>query len=504
MDTILSRVILTRFETATWALLVCLCFASQSVLAHSGDDEAFVQADSAAGLSEVSVDALAKDSIGLSTTAVKLSSVNDMLRATGEVQAAETQAFEVNPPVSGVVQTVYVKQGDYVKKGQLLSTVYSPEVATALSQLVSEVTRIKSAIARVKAQYESDITLQENQLKLADLAFNREKDLLKEGITARKTYQESEGALSSAQVKLSTLKKRLIQETALLNSELAIAIRNSTGQLGIMGISKGQVERALKSGKVTAELDIHAPVTGYITFRGVTLGERVEPSRKLFSIVNLDPIWVMVDIYQEQIPQVRSSDHVIIETPSKSHVRGTISSIGSVVDATTKTIHVRIIAENKGAQLRPGMFVTAQIMLGEAKKQAILVPEASIVYQNEVPYIFMFHADEAHYEPVVVKLGLKIGGEVEVLSGIKAGDVIVASGTEQLKAQSLRKPGAANSHSHEKHDDHASHESELTKVTDSRVSGLLTFAAGVLVTLIIGAIGLFVYKARKAKKSNHD
>lgn len=504
------------------AALLCLLplteFSPGFAHAHSGEDEAFVQEENTSGLSPVTVDTLARQSIGLTTKKIELAPMKDYLRATGEVQAAETQAFEVNPPVSGVVQSVSAKQGDFVKKGQLLAVVYSPEVASSLSQLISETTRIKSEMARVKAQYDGDITLQTNQLSLAEAAFNREKDLLKEGISARRTYQEAETAYLSAQVKLATLKKRMEQESTLLQNQLDLTVKTSTGQLVIMGIERAQVARSLASGKVVAELAIHAPVSGYVTFRQVTLGERVDQSRKLFSIVNLNPIWVMVDIFQEQIPQVQNSDQVIIETPSKERLKGSISSVGTIVDATTKTLHVRIIADNKGGVLRPGMFVTAQILVGNASGKcnssgksnssgsAILVPDASVVYYKESPFVFLFHADEGHYEPTAVKIGQRVAGETEILSGVKPGDTIVTSGAEQLRSQSLLVGGGDIGHDREEHDNHKAHEAEETRATDPKVAAFLNFSEGVIFALVSGCVvaGALYMRKRKGKKAADD
>jgi cobalt-zinc-cadmium efflux system membrane fusion protein len=477
---------------------------TNAAVAHGDDEGGFNQA--AARPSEIKVDALASKSLGIATTAASVTQMKNYMRATGEVQAAETQAFDVNAPVSGVVQNVGAKQGDFVKKGQILSSIYSTEVANSLTQLVNDNNRTSSELARVKAQYESDITLQENQLAMAELAFGREKDLLKEGITARKTYQEAENNLRSAQVKLSTLKSRLKQESDLVANQLKVSTRTSKGQLKIMGISNAQVEQSLKTGKVTADLDIIAPVSGYVTTRSVTQGERVESARKLFSIVNLSPIWVMVDIYQEQLAQVHVGDKVLIETPAKENLEGTISSVGSVVDATTKTLHVRIVTDNKKGVLRPGMFVTAQILVGEGAKQAITVPESSVVYQNEVPYVYVLHQKEGSYQPVAVKLGGKNGSDVEIVSGIHAGDIVVSSGADQLRAQSNFKEatsGSADNHSNESHDDHSAHEAEVTHQSDPKVAQFVSFALGALAATVVLAGGLTAFKLSR-KKDKQD
>lgn len=526
----------SKMATIAGALLAITYFLTGVATAH-GDDGGFEQNQNNGAPAEIKVDELARKSLGIATTQAALTQMKNFLRATGEVQAAETQAFDVNAPVSGVVQKVQAKQGDYVKKGQRLASIFSTEVANSLTQLVNDNNRTSSELARVKAQYESDIALQENQLVMAELAFGREKDLLKEGITARKNYQEAENNLRSAQVKLNTLKSRLKQESELVASQLKISTRTSKGQLKIMGISNSQVEQSLKTGKVTADLDIASPVSGYVISRSVNQGERVESAGKLFSIVNLSPIWVMVDIYQEQLPQVHQGDKVVIETPAKETVEGLISSVGSVVDASTKTLHVRIVAENKSGVLRPGMFVTAQILQAGSLKQAIAVPESSVVYQNDLPYVYVAQANGV-YKPVAVKLGGKSADKIEIVSGITAGTMVVSSGADQLRAQkveggsssdgSLRQmPGSdngadghgssnssdksnisekthdgagVNSHSNESHDDHAAHEAEESRQSDPKVAQFVSFALGALAATVVLAGGLTAFKLSRRKK----
>ena len=490
----------TKFCLA-WIICIWTLYPGLATLGHGDDGGAFAPTDEAARLLELDMDDLSKDSIGLKTQRVENKTMSSFLRATGEVQAAETRSFEVNTPVSGVVQSVYVKQGDLVKKGQILASIYSPEVATALAQLVNETTRIEAEKARIRVQYQNDIKLQENQLKLSIIAYKREKELLAEGITARKTFQETENAEESASVKLQALKMRLQQELELLDRQREILIQTSKDQLRIMGLSNKEIYKAIESKHVKADLNVIAPLAGYVILRAVTVGEKVDPTRKLFSIVNLDPIWVMVDVYQEQIPQVHIGDHVVVETPSKDLIEGKISSIGSVVDVATKTLHVRIVVDNKKATLRPGMFVVAQIAFGKENKKQISIPETSIVYQNERPFAYVLDPKDRKFEPTQVQIGGRYAQDVAILTGLKEGDIVVTQGAEQLKAQSLLKPQAQAQHDKESHEDHAAHNKEAEKEPAPTTVMLMIFLGGCVfaLTLVLG----FVW-ARKRNRIVRD
>src|SRR3990167_1620480 len=183
--------------------------------AHSGDNEAFSEDNSTPAPQEVSVDSQGIRALGIETARVDLRNLQETLKATGEVQADETRAFNVNPPVTGLVKAVMAKQGDMVNTGQTLAIVHSAEVANNLTQLLNERTKIHAEIARVKTQYTSEITLESNQVQLAKSAFEREESLFKEGISAQKNYQQAKNAYDSATIRLATLKKRLEQEVAL-------------------------------------------------------------------------------------------------------------------------------------------------------------------------------------------------------------------------------------------------------------------------------------------------
>lgn len=489
------------------SLSASLTNPSAQSIAHSGDNEAFNSGESS-GPEEIEVDERGLRAIDIELAKVQSTTLKDILETTGEVKADETRAFDVNPTVSGVVKAVYAKQGDTVSKGKVLALVHSIEVATTLTQLLNDRTKISSDISRVRTQLKGDITLQTKQVQLTKATFEREEGLLKEGITAAKNHLEAKNAYESAQVKLLTLQQRLDQEVKLLEKQLDVTTANAKGQLKIMGMSGTAVDTAVKTGMVTADLPMIAPVGGVITLRNITLGQRVGTEDKIFSIVNLSPIWIMIDIFQEQIPRVRQGQQVWIKTPSKQEVKGVISSVGSVVDETTKTLHIRIIADNPKGILRPGMFVTAQIVTGQGSIHALIVPESAIVFFKERPFLYEKHED--HFQPVFVKTGLKTAQGVEIKEGLKGDELVVVSGAAQLQAQSVLKPGAGHSHKEEEgaeggkaehvehHDDHHEAEGGHGKETSNSASMLMVFFAGVSSSLIAVAIwAFFIRRGRK-------
>lgn len=470
-----------------------------------GGDEAFLsekfQLASSAPLGAVKVDERSRDALGIKLAVLAAEQLSETMPATGEVQADETQAFDVNPPVSGVVQSVFAKQGDAVRKGDRLAVIFSIEVANNLTQVLNGRTKIAAEIARIHTQYQSDITLQTKEVQLAKSGFEREEELLKEGISAQKNYQVAKNVYEEAQVKLSTLKQRLEQEVALLEKERSVNLTTAKGQLKIMGLDEASVDRAVATGKVTAFLPIVAPVSGFITYRAVTAGERVEPGKKLFSIVNLSPIWVMVDVFQEQIPQVKVGQSVTIETPSKQVLSGHISSVGSVVDASTKTLHVRITTDNTNEILRPGMFVTARIDLSQVARRGFLLPRDAVVSAHNGSYVFVFR--DGLYTPALVTTGATKSGKVEVLSGLSEGDQIVVSGGRQLltratcaKTSSDEEAIESNTAESATAENHRSHEEAEGGHMSGSARSLITFVAGICSALLAVFAWSLIFKKK--------
>jgi len=489
-----SNLQLNKFVSS---LLLCLSFGLPlCVWAHSGDNEKFVDNNSA-GPQTLKVDEQGIRALNIHTVPVVLAKLKESLRATGDVQADQTRAFNVTPTISGIVKQVLVKQGDIVHEGQELAVIQSVEVANSLTQLLSERTKIASEMARVKTQYAADIAIQENQLALAKTTLERDEALFKLGITARKTFQETKNTFDTATVKLASLKQRAEQENSLLSKQLSVTTETARGQLKIVGVANDDIEAAMEKGTVDPNLSIRAPVSGCVVSRQITLGERVDSSKSIFSIVNLSPIWVLVDIYQEQIPRIKINQPVLLETPSKEKLQGSISSIGTIVDSITKTLDVRIITNNEHEMLRPGMFVTAEIILGESQELGMLVPESAVVYYKERPFAYVYEKSESDFVPTELTLGKKAGGQVQVLAGLKPGQMVVSSGGTQLMAQSILKAGEEQEHEGEKHDAHAQHEHEESAPVSPKAELVMGFGLGLGAAIIIAIFAIIMIRVSK-------
>lgn len=480
-------------------IMLCIILLELPVTAHEGHDKAFVKNDSIVSTTQrITVPPEGQASMSIESQPVKLGSVNQILQVTGNVQAAENRSFDITPTVSGVVKSVYAKQGDLVSRGQVVATIYSAEIAAILTKLLEDRAKTLADIARLRIQYQRDIAVQTKAVahSLSDL--KREESLLSEGITARKNYVDAQHAYETDVVKFEALKKQSVQDVELLQKQLATMTEAVKSQLKVMGLPVASAEKSICSNHVLSEVPIISPVDGIVIFRDITNGETLSAGKKIFSIVNLSPMWIAIDIFQEQIPLIKIGQPVHIRTSTGKVLEGKISSIGTMVAPDSRTIHVRVVTENRSGELKPEMFVTAEITVGHGNKnQQIVVPTSTLSEENGRTWVYVQYGNE--FQPVSVKLGAHTSEAVEIVEGLFEGDRVVVHGSKQLRAQSmLAANGSKESASEHKHEQVDNKQNSPGQYSIQWI--LLGVAVGIVLTVLGAVVMNFTYKKIEGKK----
>lgn len=415
--------------------LVLLCVALPAH-AHEGHDKAFADKNAMVATEQkVRISPEGQAGIGLKTEVVKSERLGTSLEITGTVEPADNRIHSVTSPVSGVIRRLEVQQNDAVRKGQVLATVYSADVAGVLADLIDQVAAIQAEITKVEAQAANDLDIQSRDVQHFTVDVDREKRLLAEGITARRTYLDAIHALDVAKARLDGTKKQLARNAMALQARQKALTEATKRKLGIMGLPAAEIERALRSGKVSAEVPIHSPAAGIVLTREVTNGESIDTTRKLISIVNLSPVWISLNLNQEQLEHIRIGQQVEVKPASGAAIIGKISSIAPVVDPSERTIHVRVIAENRAGVLRPQMFVTARVTTGTQPAGSITVATEAVIEDAGKHWVYVGYGND--FQPVAVKLGVRVGDRTQVLDGLYEGDRVVVNGARQIRAQAL-------------------------------------------------------------------
>lgn len=299
------------------------------------------------------------------------------LNVTGVVNADVSRNVPVVSLASGRVVEIHARVGDTVTKGQLLLRVQSNDVSSAFA----------------------DYRHAQADEKLASAQLDRAKDLYDRGAVARKDVEVAEDAEAKAKVDVETAQEHL-------------------RVLGADG------------SKPSALVDIMAPVSGVITEQNVTAAAGVKTldnSPNLFTISDLSEVWIMCDVFENQLSKVRVGETADIRLDAYPNLvlKGRIDNIGPILDPNIRTAKVRIQTHNPG-MLRIGMFVTATFY-GRDRQIRAVVPAAAILHLHDRDWVYL-PVGEGQFRRVEVTAGSMLpGNQQEVISGIQAGDQVVSN-----------------------------------------------------------------------------
>lgn len=290
-----------------------------------------------------------------------------------KITANEEKTAKIYPMVSGHVQNVPIKLGDRVSKGQLLATMTSAEMAGFDKEAISSSAELSNAQRNVKLV----------------------QDLYNSGLTS---------ALELEQAKNDLLVKQAED-------------KRSRSILNLNGGNKNGVY-ALTS-----------PLSGFVTEKNVTSNMQVRPdnNQNLFTVADLSDVWALVNIYESDISKVKEGDEVsisILSYPDKSF-KGKISKIYSMLDDDSKVMNARVVINNPGYLLKPGMMATVQI----ATKNGISLPSVHpdcLIFDNNKYYVLVL--DQVKKIRIQeIELSRKFEDKAYISKGLNAGDRVVAS-----------------------------------------------------------------------------
>ncbi len=319
--------------------------------------------------------------IGVRTGIVEKAPQQYVLRALGRVASDETRVYRINAGANGWVRKVFdTGTGSLVKKDQVLATFYSPEFLSAEQSYIYAVN-----------------------------SYNRPRDLSKEN-WQRVAVPGS--TLNQAESNLQQYKD------ALLN----------------LGMSELQVKEISRTHIYTEDIKISSPVTGFLLSRKVSPGERFVRGTELYSIVDLSHVWILADLFEKEPYSLPPGTRVRVSAPSqKRDFSATVSDALPVFDGVSRTLKVRLEADNPGYYLRPDMFVDIEIPI--TLPSAITVPAAAILDAGLQKVVYVAQGN-GFFQPRQVETGRTIGDRVEITGGLEAGERIALSGTFLIDSES--------------------------------------------------------------------
>jgi RND family efflux transporter MFP subunit len=222
------------------------------------------------------------------------------------------------------------------------------------------------------------------------------------------------------------------------NDSSGLALREAAlDKLKFFDISDAQIAALEKSGKPAKTLGLLAPADGFVIEKNVVQGQMVDAGMTLYRLADLGIVWVFAQVYEQDLPYVQLGQEATVKLSSlpDREFRGRVTYVYPNVDEKTRTAKVRLEFENPGYFLKPGMFVSAQIV-SELEPSALLVPDSAILRSGEKNTVFVA-LPGGKFDPRAVVLGPEAEHDmVEVISGLQEGERVVASGQFMLDSES--------------------------------------------------------------------
>ena len=317
-----------------------------------------------------------QQTIGVEYGTAEYEATADTIRAAARVTLDETRIVKVQTRLEGWIDRVFADfTGKYVKKGDALATVYSPD-----------------ALA----------TQQEFLLALR----------------ARHTMRD--GAMP---------------EMAVGNDNLVAAARK---RLELWDISGPQIDEVQRTGKPIENLTVYAPASGYITERNAFPKQHVTSDTVLYTLADLSSVWVVADVFEYEAAGVRLGQAATLTLdylPGRAFY-GRVSYILPGVDPASRTLKARIAFDNPGGLLKPDMYGQVEIRTGGVRR--LMAPESAVLDSGDRQVVYVDRGN-GNLEPRPVRVGEHVGGKIEILAGLTAGERIVTSGNFLLDSESQLK-----------------------------------------------------------------
>lgn len=192
-----------------------------------------------------------------------------------------------------------------------------------------------------------------------------------------------------------------------------------------LGVDQARVASARA---MLSKMTLSAPFPGQVGLREVSVGEFVNVGQDLVKLVRLDPIEVDFSVPENALSQIRNGQkiNVGIDAFPSDTFSGQVVAIDPVVDAATRSAKLRAQIANPDGRLRPGQFARLQLETGGGRVDALLVPEQALMQDGDVRYVYTVIAGKA--KRTEVKIGVRVPGMVQVVSGLKDGDVVITAG----------------------------------------------------------------------------
>ena len=363
--------------------------------------------------SAIEISETAQRNGGVRIAAVETAVLPATIEVTGAVAPDEKRLAHIRPIARGLVEDVTVSLGSRVEAGQALLTLDNIELGELIGPYLSE--------KAVLQQTQSDLEVKRQSLTRAQELIKLEAIAQQTLDLRRAEFRNAEAAVTSQRARVSKVEEQ-IHRFGLSDADL----------------TKLTPEEGQSGHRIASHNVLRAPIPGVITKYDVAKGEVVQPDHELFTIANLSSVWVLADVYEKDLGKLqRDTDvSVRVEAYPDRVFPGKLTYVSDLIDPKTRTAKVRCVVANADTALKLDMFARISIPTAD-RRNAIIVPAAAIQQVSGQAVVFV-RQSPTQFVRRDVRLGGSAGDQIEVLSGLRAGEAIVGAGSFYLKTALLR------------------------------------------------------------------
>ena len=330
------------------------------------------------------------------TALVELGSEAHDLSLAGKVAYGEDHFSRVSSPLQGRVLEVRAHLGEHVQAGSVLLVLDSQEIAQAYAEYAKE----------------------DSDLHYATRAHELAKDLYENKALALKDLKQAENEMIKQRAEFRRAKERLLS----------------------LRVPAQELEKPLERQKITSRFEMKSPLTGIVVERNVTPGQSIggEPGQVLFTVADLDMLQVVADVYERDLAYLAlvkegQLAEVSVEAYPDVSFPATVTTIGDVVDPTSRTIKLHALVNNKDHRLKPEMFARLHIQVGESRP-LLSIPREAVLEEDGKQFVYIVDGID-QYVKREVKVSTISPDQVRVLEGLASGQRIVTKGVVLIKGQ---------------------------------------------------------------------
>lgn len=376
----------------------------------------------------------------------------------------------VSSKIDGRVERVFVKEGQRVKKGQILVTLERLPLVVQLKQAKAELKTAMANLELARAKYIEAVKGVKRQLKVIEKAeaevkekkakydnmkkiFERKKELFKIGGVSQEEFETAQTNLTTAQTQYLLAQKELaLQRVGFRNEDIKDAgyrvpsSKREREKLLIdinTQVEKAQVkvaEAAVESAKARVEsielllkeTVIRSPINGKVGRINIYPGEEVKAKEPFMMIVRLNPIYVEVDVPERDAERIRKGQRakLVFDALGGKKYSGRVEIVPPLVDPATRTLKVKIILNNSKEELKPGMFARG-VIVTDIPVKVVVVPKQAVLTEGDKKFVFVVKNGILFKRDVVV--GREMDEFIEIKAGLKQGEKVLANKLDEAR-----------------------------------------------------------------------